>query len=112
MIRELALIVGLAGILAGCAPGPTGLAGPTGSRGPTGSTLAPRTSSPPTERLVVLAGTVGAMTVVIPNAAGRLTVQAGASASGPRASAVWLSSDGSRLLATTLDGRASLGSPC
>lgn len=105
MIRRLALILGVAGILAGCAPGPTG------APGATGSTLIPRTSAPPTERLVVLAGTVGAMTLVTPNASGELTAQAGGSASGLPASAVWLSSDGSQLLATILDGRASLGPP-
>ena len=108
MIRRLPLILGVAGIIAGCAPGPSGT---TGTSGSTGSTPIPRTTAPSTEQLVVLAGTVGAMTVVTPNAAGQLAVQAGGSATGLPASVVWLSSDGSQLLATTLDGRAALGSP-
>ena len=101
MIRCLLVVLGVAGTLAGCAPGPTG------------TPLASRLAPPPTERIVVLAGTVGAMTLVAPDSAGtfRAVTDANGSAPGIPANAAWLSSDGSQLLATTLDGRALLGTP-
>jgi hypothetical protein len=117
VIRPLLALLGVAGIVAGCAQGPSGTPSSPPSSPPTNPPSIPAgvgtgiraSATPDAERVVVLAGTVGAMTLVTSDPGGRLTGEGTGPPSGLPPSGAWLSGDGSALLLTTLDGRAFLG---
>ena len=106
MIRGLVLL-GLGLGLLGAACGSHGLASSAITiTSPASTGLPPIGASPSlAPELVALAGTVGAMHLVQAGLDGRLDP----AARGTPADAAWLSSDGSALVVTTLDGRLILG---
>jgi len=105
LVPALALLMGTCGLLAACglAPVEPSRATPIASE----STGPPPIGAAPGSRdiLVALIGSVGAMHLVRPGSKGQLE----AIDSGPPADSAWLSSDGSTLVVTTLQGRLVVG---